>query len=105
MESEAQFWIMDELYAALDRDTAKIVAFNMHKLASLNAQELNMFRTAFSENKHPRFMKECSFHDRYGRSKFFKSHGNRRFTKASKTHRHLWHAIPDQSVSLLKLGN
>ena len=33
MESKAQFWIMDEFAAALDRDTAKIVAFNVQKLA------------------------------------------------------------------------
>jgi len=33
MESKAQFWIMDEFAATLDRDTAKIVAFNLQKLA------------------------------------------------------------------------
>jgi ABC-type lipoprotein export system ATPase subunit/GNAT superfamily N-acetyltransferase len=33
MESKAQFWIMDEFCATLDRDTAKIVAFNVQKLA------------------------------------------------------------------------
>jgi len=33
IESKAQFWIMDEFAATLDRDTAKIVAFNMQKLA------------------------------------------------------------------------
>jgi ABC-type lipoprotein export system ATPase subunit/GNAT superfamily N-acetyltransferase len=33
MESKAQFWIMDEAMATLDRDTAKIVAFNLQKLA------------------------------------------------------------------------
>jgi GNAT superfamily N-acetyltransferase len=44
----------------------------LKKLASLNAQELSMLKTAFSENKHPRFMKEFSFHDPYGRSEFYK---------------------------------
>lgn len=29
MESQAQFWIMDEFAATLDRDTAKIVAYNL----------------------------------------------------------------------------
>ena len=29
IESKAQFWIMDEFCATLDRDTAKIVAFNV----------------------------------------------------------------------------
>ena len=33
IESKAQFWIMDEFCAALDRDTAKIVAFNVQKQA------------------------------------------------------------------------
>jgi len=33
MESKAQFWVMDEFCATLDRDTAKIVAFNVQKLA------------------------------------------------------------------------
>jgi len=33
IESEAQFWIMDEFCATLDRDTAKIVAFNVQKQA------------------------------------------------------------------------
>jgi len=33
MESKTQFWIMDEAMATLDRDTAKIVAFNLQKLA------------------------------------------------------------------------
>jgi ABC-type lipoprotein export system ATPase subunit len=33
IESGAQFWILDEFAATLDRDTAKIVAFNLQKLA------------------------------------------------------------------------
>ncbi|MGB9672398.1 MAG: ATP-binding cassette domain-containing protein, partial [Candidatus Norongarragalinales archaeon] len=33
MESGAQFWILDEFAATLDRDTAKIVAYNLQKLA------------------------------------------------------------------------
>ena len=33
IESGAQFWIMDEFCATLDRDTAKIVAFNVQKQA------------------------------------------------------------------------
>ena len=33
IESNAQFWIMDEFAATLDRDTAKIVAYNLEKLA------------------------------------------------------------------------
>jgi len=33
IESGAQFWVMDEFCATLDRDTAKIMAFNVQKLA------------------------------------------------------------------------
>ena len=33
IESQAQFWMMDEFAATLDRDTAKIVAYNLQKLA------------------------------------------------------------------------
>ena len=33
IESGAQFWILDEFAATLDRDMAKIVAFNLQKLA------------------------------------------------------------------------
>lgn len=35
IESGAQWWILDEFCATLDRDTAKIVAFNLQKLARL----------------------------------------------------------------------
>jgi hypothetical protein len=31
-----------------------------------------MLRKASAENKHPRFMMEFSFHDPYGKSKFYK---------------------------------
>jgi hypothetical protein len=44
----------------------------LSKLASLSVQELSMLRETFAENKHPRFMKEFSFHDPYGKSKFYK---------------------------------
>jgi len=33
IESGARFWVMDEFCATLDRDTAKIVAFNVQRLA------------------------------------------------------------------------
>jgi hypothetical protein len=44
----------------------------LDRLLNLRNQELSMLKTAFSENKHPRFMKEFSFHDPYGRSEFYK---------------------------------
>lgn len=33
IESKAQFWILDEFAATLDRDTAKVVAWNLQKIA------------------------------------------------------------------------
>lgn len=33
IESKAQFWIMDEFAATLDRDTARVVAWNLQKVA------------------------------------------------------------------------
>lgn len=33
IETKARFWLLDEFAATLDRDTAKIVAFNLQKLA------------------------------------------------------------------------
>ncbi len=36
IETNAQFWILDEFCATLDRDTAKIVAYNVQKLARQN---------------------------------------------------------------------
>lgn len=44
----------------------------LKKLASLSIQDMSMLEKAFSENKHQRFMKEFSFHDPYGKSKFYK---------------------------------
>jgi hypothetical protein len=44
----------------------------LKKLSDLTAQELSMLKEAFAENKHPRFMKEFSFHGPYGKSKFYK---------------------------------
>jgi hypothetical protein len=43
----------------------------LKKLADLNAQQLNMLKKTFAENKHPRFMNEFSFHDPYGKSKLY----------------------------------
>jgi GNAT superfamily N-acetyltransferase len=44
----------------------------LKKIASLNAQELAMLREVFAENKHPRFMKEFSFHDPFGKSRIYR---------------------------------
>jgi len=44
----------------------------LKKLASLSSQDLSMLKNTFAENKDPRVMKEFSFHDPYGKSKFYK---------------------------------
>jgi hypothetical protein len=44
----------------------------LKKLESLSSQQLSMLKIAFEENKHPRFMKEFSFHNPYGKSKLYK---------------------------------
>jgi ABC-type lipoprotein export system ATPase subunit/GNAT superfamily N-acetyltransferase len=43
----------------------------LNRLSELNSHELSMLKTVFSENRHPRFMKEFSFHDPYGMSRLY----------------------------------
>jgi GNAT superfamily N-acetyltransferase len=60
-------------------DVLKTLGFNLtflrsqkyvlKKLASLNERELSILKEVFAENRHPRFMKEFSFHDLYGKVK------------------------------------
>lgn len=45
----------------------------LKKLASLTAEELKMLKEAFIANQHPRFMKGFSFHDPYGKRKFYEN--------------------------------
>lgn len=42
-------------------------------LDNLSSQDLSMLKDLFAKNKHPRFMKEFSFHDPYGKSRFYKA--------------------------------
>jgi len=65
------------------------------RLASLNTPDLSMLKNAFAENKHPRFMKEFSFHYPYGKSKFYKKALEIADLENLKAHRHLRHATPD----------
>jgi len=39
IESQAQFWVMDEFAATLDRDTAKIVAYNLQNSRDSRARQ------------------------------------------------------------------
>jgi len=43
----------------------------LNRLSELSGQELSILKTTFSENRHPRFMKEFSFHAPYGKSRFY----------------------------------
>ena len=66
MESGAQFWILDEFAATLDRDTAKIVGFNLQKCARARGKMVLAATThtdlaedlAPSVHVHKRFGKE-----------------------------------------------
>jgi len=66
IESEKQWWIMDEFCSMLDRDTAKIVAFNVQKLARQNGKAVIAATTHIdlfedlkpSVHVHKRFGKE-----------------------------------------------
>jgi ABC-type ATPase with predicted acetyltransferase domain len=68
IESGAQWWIMDEFCATLDRDTAKIVAYNVQKLARKLGKAVIAATThvdiledlAPSVHIHKRFGKEVS---------------------------------------------
>ncbi|MEM3443109.1 MAG: GNAT family N-acetyltransferase, partial [Candidatus Bathyarchaeia archaeon] len=68
IESQAQFWIMDEFAATLDRDTAKIVAYNLQKLARQNGKAVLAATTHMdlfedlnpSVHIHKRFGKEIT---------------------------------------------
>ena len=68
IESGKQWWIMDEFVATLDRDTAKIVAFNVQKLARATGKAVIAATThtdlledlAPNVHIHKRFGKELS---------------------------------------------
>ena len=68
VESEAEFWVMDEFAATLDRDTAKIVAYNLQKLARQQGKAVSAATTHTdlfgdlnpSVHIHKRFGKEIS---------------------------------------------
>lgn len=69
-ESPAQFWILDEFTSTLDRDTAKIVAYNLQKLARNHSKAVIAATThtdllrdlAPNVHVHKRYGKEISVH-------------------------------------------
>jgi len=70
IESGRQYWVMDEFCATLDRETAKIVAFNVQKQARRTGKAMiaatthtDLFRDlAPSVHIHKRFGKEIEVH-------------------------------------------
>lgn len=65
IETGAQFWVMDEFCATLDRDTAKIVAFNVQKLARQEGKAVlaATTHTDLFEDLHP----SVHIHKRFGK--------------------------------------
>ena len=65
IESQAQVWILDEFASTLDRDTAKIVAYNLQKLARKNG------KTVLAATTHTDLLEDLNpsvhIHKRYGK--------------------------------------
>jgi len=65
IENQAQHWIMDEFAATLDRDTAKIVAYNLQKLAR------QQHKTVLAATTHTDLLQDLNpsvhIHKRYGK--------------------------------------
>ena len=65
MENEAQYWILDEFCSTLDRDTAKIVAFNIQK------QARKLGKAVFAATTHTDLLKDLAptiyIHKRFGK--------------------------------------
>jgi ABC-type lipoprotein export system ATPase subunit/phosphoglycolate phosphatase-like HAD superfamily hydrolase len=64
-ETPAQFWLLDEFTSTLDRDTAKIVAFNLQKLAR------NRGKAVIAATTHTDLIRDLApnvhVHKRYGK--------------------------------------
>jgi len=74
IESNAQFWVMDEFCATLDRDTAKIVSFNVQKLARQNGKAVlaATTHTDLHEDLHP----SVHIHKQFGKEIQVSYHAN-----------------------------
>lgn len=83
MESQAQFWIMDEFAATLDRDTAKIVAYNLQKTARQQG------KTVLAATTHTDLLEDLNpsvhIHKRYGKEITVNYHPNQPAKECSLT--------------------
>jgi len=74
-ETQAQFWVLDEFAATLDRDTAKIVAHNLQKLARRQGRAVlaATTHTDLFEDLNP----SVHIHKRFGREITVNYHPNK----------------------------
>jgi len=84
IESGKQYWVMDEFCATLDRDTAKIVAFNVQKLARATG------KAVLAATTHTDLFEDLSpavhIHKRFGREIEVKYYTYR--TNVTNVHKH-----------------
>ncbi|MEM0095046.1 MAG: ATP-binding cassette domain-containing protein [Candidatus Bathyarchaeia archaeon] len=84
IESNAQVWILDEFAATLDRDTAKIVAYNLQKLAR------KMGKAVLAATTHTDLFEDLNpsvhIHKRYGKEITVHYYPNKPAPECSLTH-------------------
>jgi ABC-type ATPase with predicted acetyltransferase domain len=82
-ESTAQFWLLDEFTSTLDRDTAKIVAYNLQKLAR------NHEKAVIAATTHTDLIKDLApnvhIHKQYGKQITIKYHPHTKTRRCSLT--------------------
>jgi ABC-type ATPase with predicted acetyltransferase domain len=81
VESGKQWWLMDEFAACLDRDTAKIIAFNLQKIARQQGKAVIAATTHgdLFENLNP----SVHVHKRFGQEILVKYYPNERAAECS----------------------
>jgi GNAT superfamily N-acetyltransferase len=87
MESGKQWWLMDEFAATLDRDTAKIVAFNLQKIARQQGKAVIAATTHgdLLEDLNP----SVHVHKRFGEEITINYHANEHASECSLTRKML----------------
>jgi ABC-type lipoprotein export system ATPase subunit/GNAT superfamily N-acetyltransferase len=82
-ESPAQWWLLDEFTSTLDRDTAKIVAYNLQKLARQHG------KAVIAATTHTDLLKDLApnvhVHKRYGKEITMHHHPNAQARECSLT--------------------
>jgi ABC-type lipoprotein export system ATPase subunit/GNAT superfamily N-acetyltransferase len=82
-ESKAQWWLLDEFTSTLDRDTAKIVAYNLQKLARQRG------KAVIAATTHTDLLKDLApnvhIHKRYGKELTIRYHPKAKARECSLT--------------------